>query len=335
MWKNFLPIWLVLLSAIALWWPDITTKFDPFLDPKSHFPILLDVLFASAMFAIGTLLPREEIDRLMARWPTVFLGASTQYLVMPLLAFGLASLPGLSVEAKIGIILAGSVPGAMASNILTMQARGNVSYSVSLTTTTTILSPLIVPAILSFSLSSLISTQELDLKAQFDPQKLGVNLMLTVAGPVILGHLCSRYSSRVQNTSRAVSELIANLLILWIIAVVVAIFREQFLLEPIVILVLLVLNLVGYTSGYGVGKLFKLDEGMKRALTMEVGMQNAGLGAVLASKLFADRPAVAIPTVLYMFGCMLSGTILAGIWRARTTENSDLNLNSTIVDEQS
>jgi len=81
-----------------------------------------------------------------------------------------------------------------------------------------------------------------------------------------------------------------------------------------------VLNLVGYGAGYGIGKLARLDEPMRRALVLEVGMQNAGLGSLLAVKLFPDHPDAAIPTVLYMFGCMLTGAILAQIWHRRVPE---------------
>jgi BASS family bile acid:Na+ symporter len=78
--------------------------------------------------------------------------------------------------------------------------------------------------------------------------------------------------------------------------------------------VLLLINLLGYAAGYFGGGRLKLKQSMRRALTLEVGMQNAGLGTVLVLGLFKDQPAVAIPTAVYTFGCMLTGTLLAQWW---------------------
>jgi bile acid:Na+ symporter, BASS family len=324
--QRFLPVWLLLLSAAAFWWPETRFAFDPFLDPKTFADSrlagtpydFLGLIFAFAMFAIGTLLPPDEISGLVRKWPTVFLGTGAQYLVMPLLAVLLAMLLPLSLEARMGVILAGSVPGAMASNVLTLQAKGNVSYSVSLTATATILSPLVVPAVLSLAFSTLETSGRGDFRKPFDPIATGLNLLCTVAIPVVSGYLVARYSPSVRSGASRFSELSANLVILWIIAVIVALNRERFEVGTLLLVALVILNVAGYLAGYGTGKLFRLDEPMRRALTLEVGMQNAGLGAVLAGRLFPDNPAVAIPTVVYMFGCMLTGTLLAAAWRRRS-----------------
>lgn len=116
-----------------------------------------------------------------------------------------------------------------------------------------------------------------------------------------------------------IGSIIANLAILWIIAVVVAVNREKIAslgsdIAPAVRLVgaLALINGLGYLSGYASGAALKFPEPMRRALTLEVGMQNAGLGATLAASAFAAE--AAIPPALYMFGCMLTGTVLARMW---------------------
>lgn len=345
--QRYLLLWLLLLSGLALWWPEVTASFDPFLAFTGLHAQIMGIIFAVAMFAIGTLLPKAEIALIFQKWPCVFLGTLAQYSVMPLLGWGLASALDVSPGIKIGFILAGSVPGAMASNILTLQARGNVSYSVSLTTVSTLLSPLIVPAVLSLSLASVTPVQPLPLapsvqettdepgeeqnekkeepvtlQTYFDPVSTGWNLAWTVAIPVVCGHLVSRFSPAAAAISKRVSEPAANLIILWIIAVIVAKSRNHFEIAGLVVAGLLVLNVVGYAAGYGMGKLAGLDAPMRRALVLEVGMQNAGLGSLLAVKLFSEYPDATIPTVLYMFGCMLTGTILAQIWHRRVTADS-------------
>jgi BASS family bile acid:Na+ symporter len=315
--QNYLPLWLLILSGCAFWWPKISSQFDPFLAFDALHAESLTVIFAVAMFAIGTLLPAEEVSQVLAKWPRVFLGTLAQFIIMPLLGWGLAVMLDVSVATKIGFILVGSVPGAMASNILTLQARGNVSYSVSLTTVSTLLSPLVVPTVLMLSLSSVISLEDVDLKKYFDPFKIGIKLSWSVALPVVLGHVMTRFSKSLASVSRKISEPVANLVILWIIAVIVAKTRDHFQLSAMIVVGLFLLNLLGYLSGYGVGKVAGLNEPMRRSLVLEVGMQNAGLGSLLAVKIFPDHPGAAIPTVLYMFGCMLTGAVLARIWSAR------------------
>ena len=86
---------------------------------------------------------------------------------------------------------------------------------------------------------------------------------------------------------------------------------------------LLLLNLFGYASGFLGGKLLKLPTSMRRALTLEVGMQNAGLGTALVKVLFPEDTAVLVPPALYTFGCMLTGTILARVWSRRSTDETE------------
>jgi BASS family bile acid:Na+ symporter len=225
---------------------------------------------------------------------------------MPVLAYGMSRVFDLDDASTIGLIMVGCVPGAMASNVLTLAARGNVSYSVSLTTSATLLSPVVVPFVLSLTLGRSV---EIDPLAEFS------KLMLLVVGPVLTGHLLCRFSKSVDRVMQASGVVIANCAILWIIATVVGLNRDRLGdTTPKVLLALLLVNLLGYAAGFTGGRLMRLPVGMKRALTLEVGMQNAGLGTVLVLDLFRDNPAVAIPTAAYTFGCMLTGTILAQIW---------------------
>jgi BASS family bile acid:Na+ symporter len=119
--------------------------------------------------------------------------------------------------------------------------------------------------------------------------------------------------------------VVANLVILWLIAVVVALNRHRLGQAGWDVLVaLLAVNVLGYYAGYLGGMLLRLPEGMRRALTIEIGMQNAGLGTTLVLQLFPEQPAAAIPPALYTFGCMLTGTLLARwwAWRDGSTETS-------------
>jgi BASS family bile acid:Na+ symporter len=300
-----LLFWLIVISALAFWWPSGSAGssywFDPFLASKPG----LNWLFALTMLAIGSLLPPDEVRQLARRWPAVLAGTAVQYTAMPLLAWLVSGWFGLEGPVRIGVLIAGCVPGAMASNVLTLMARGNVSYSVSLTTSATLLSPLAVPLALRLAIGSSHDS--------FPALELIWQLCWMVVLPVLVGYSLARLWHSWAGWAQRLGPMIANLAILWIIAVTVAANRETLLaMRSAFLVALLSLNLGGYLAGYLAGEAMRLPPPMVRALTLEIGMQNAGLGAVLAMRLFGPQAAVA--PACYSFGCMLTGTILAAVW---------------------
>ena len=309
MFQRFILAWLVLLCVPALYWERwLPGVWDPFLESRPG----LNYLFAATMLAIGSLLPGDEIRQVARRWPTVLGGTAVQYTAMPLLAWAMARLFGLEGPALVGVLMAGCVPGAMASNVLTLMARGNVSYSVSLTASATLLSPIAVPLTLWLVLG--------EGHEDFPAARLIGQLCWMVVGPVVAGHLLSRASRRWAAWSGRFGAVVANLAILWTIAVTVAGNRENLThLSGRILPALLALNIGGYLAGYAAGRAMRLPPEMRRALTLEIGMQNAGLGAVLAKDLFGAAAAMA--PAMYTFGCMCTGTVLARIWAAGGSED--------------
>lgn len=333
--QRHLLLWLILSSAIAIWWPSLwghgrssdaensetgaPSQFDPLLvysaetgRPRPRFP--LGTVVAFTMFAIGTLLPRDEVAMVVQRWPTVLGGTTVQYTSMPLLAWGLATAFDLPRDLFVGIVLVGCVPGAMASNVLTLAARGNISYSVSLTTLATLLSPMVVPLALQLTLRT---------RASIDSVAISLQLLREVVGPVIAGYVLCHVWERQALLFRRIAGPLANLAILWIIATVVALNRDRLQqISSSILSVLVLLNFGGYLAGYLGASAMRLGDGMRKALTLEVGMQNAGVGTALAMKWFEETPTAAIPTAAYTFGCMLTGTMLAK-WFARGSSLED------------
>jgi len=310
--QRYLLFWLILLSGVAVFWDRfLPGNFHPFHESKPYLPYL----FTATMFVIGSLLPANEVREVFRRWHTVLSGTFVQYTVMPALAFLMSLFFLDQPELRVGIILVGCVPGAMASNVLTLAARGNVSYSVCLTTSATLLSPLLVPLVLYVAVSGTDIDGVQLAKSSFE------KLLTQVVLPVILGHLLSQIHHGFSRLMQVFGPTFANLSILWIIATVISLQEDQ--LKKVFLSLaaaLLVINLLGYLLGYLAGAVIQLNEPMRRALTLEVGMQNAGLGAVLAGQLFPGQELIALPPALYMFGCMLTGTILAQIW-SHQTEN--------------
>lgn len=301
-----LLVWLLISSVIAFWWPAERWGWDPF--PLS--PALLWSLIVITMFCLGTLVRPEELAPLRTRPWWIALGVLTQVTVMPLAAWSITRLVPMPGEVAAGVILVGCVPGAMASNVLTHTAGGSVAYSVSLTSVATLLSPLTVPLML-WIVSDVRAEPSL-----LNPLQTATRLLWGVVAPTIGGYCLARRFDAVRRLSDRLASPIAAVALLWIIAGVVAGNRDRLAeLGGTLAAALLAINLVGYVGGRVVASLARLPERFARALTLEVGMQNAGLGTALAVSLYGATTIATIPTAAYTFGCMLTGTMLAMWWR--------------------
>jgi BASS family bile acid:Na+ symporter len=306
--QRYLLAWLILSSSISYIWPALWSPELNFPDPfKATTTGMISWMIGITMFAIGMMLPRDEVRQVIRRWPVVLGGTLVQFATMPLLAFTIGTLLNIRGDAFVGLVLVGCVPGAMASNVLTMNACGNISYSVSLTTTATLLSPLAVPLLLGMALAA-------DKSVSLSMSDISLKLLLTVVGPVAAGNWLIRTIPSWEDQTRRLGTLVANLAILWIITVVVGKNRDR--IDQVhfqLLLALVLVNVCGYIAGFLGGRAMGLPIAMRRALTLEVGMQNAGLGTWLAMALFPDTT-VAIAPAIYTFGCMLTGTLLANVW---------------------
>lgn len=297
--QRWLLIGLILSSGLSFVWP--VAWWNPLVASRDW----LGVLIAATMFSVGCLLPVAEIRQVGRRWPLVIAGTLIQYAAMPITAFTVARAFQFDSGTTAGMVLVGCVPGAMASNVLTLLARGNTSYSVCLTTLATLLSPVAVPTALSLTL---------DAEHTINFQATAWLLTWQVVLPVFAGFMLCRVSSLGERAMQRIGPWVANVTILWIIAAVVALNRDRAqLVTGTIVVALVVINLVGYLAGYFGGAALRMDEPMRRALTLEVGMQNCGLGTTLALSLFPGTTA-AIPTAVYTFGCMLTGAMLATWW---------------------
>ena len=319
---NSLLFWLVVSSGVAFLWPAKGIGFDPFVAP----PGLMWSLIVVTMFCLGTLVRPDELRPLRRRPWWVVLGVATQILVMPAAAWLATRLIPMPEEIAAGVILVGCVPGAMASNVLTNTAGGSVAYSVSLTTVATLLSPITVPLVLSVVANA---------RAEHPLMWTSIILAVFVVLPTVIGYLLSRRSQRLRRFSLRCSSMVASLALLWIIASVVAANRDKLAGVGLLLLAaLLTVNLVGYLAGFAVGSAASLPDRFRRALSLEVGMQNAGLGTALAASMYGTETTATIPTAAYTFGCMLTGTVLAIVWRSVDKKRDNVTPDSMVLDAE-
>jgi BASS family bile acid:Na+ symporter len=251
----------------------------------------------------------------------ILLGAVAQYTIMPFVAFGLTKVFGLDPYLAVGIILVGCCPGGVSSNVMSFLARGDVTYSVSMTMVSTLLAPIMTPLLVLWLADTSINVNAVG---------MFLNILYVTVAPITIGFLCNHFLGKrpVFKEIQANMPAVSVIGLMLIVGGVVVTVRPQLLTNgfSLIFLVLAVVfchNALGYVLGYSVGRLFKFNTAKKRTIAIEVGVQNAGMATVLAMAFFANPENVAAnpKAVLCMVPCALScayhsisGTVLANIF---------------------
>ncbi|SEE95439.1 bile acid:Na+ symporter, BASS family [Arthrobacter alpinus] len=265
-------------------------------------PYLLGII----MFCMGLTLTLPDFTAVAKRPWAVALGLCAHYIIMPgvgwLIAMGLHLTP----ELAAGVILVGCAPSGTASNVMAFLAKGDVALSVAVATVSTLIAPIVMPALTLFLAGSLLNV---------DAGAMMVDILKTVLVPVIAGLLARLFLNRLVNFVLPVLPWISAVVISVIVAIVVAGSASKIVAAGgIVFLAVILHNGFGLGLGYLAGKLGRLDAKARRALAFEVGMQNSGLAATLATAHFS--PLAALPSAVFSVWHNISGAVVAA-WLAR------------------
>jgi BASS family bile acid:Na+ symporter len=287
-------LWVILAGIVGFLFPGF------FIAQKTF----MDFYFAITMFGIGIVLNPEDFVNIFKNIKVVLVGVVAQFSIMPISAYLVSKLFSFSDDFSLGLILTGSAPGAMASNVLSFLAGADVAYSVSLTTVSTFLAPILTPLLTLILANTILDIPFWDLMRS-------VSLMVLL--PLILGIFVRRFSGEKIVPITKIFPSISSLFIAFICGLVIALNREYiFNITLWIFAAAIVLNLSGLYLGYLTGYLFSFDKLKKRALSIEIGMQNAGLGSVLALKHFNEK--TALPAIIFVFICILTASVLVPIW---------------------
>jgi len=263
------------------------------------------LFFALTMFGIGVALQLEDFKRILKKPAVVMVGSVAQFTIMPIGAFLLAKLFNLSHPLTVGLILTGAAPGAMASNTMSYIAGADAAYSVSLTTVSTFLCPILTPW-LTMKLAGSA------LPVAFWPMFLDIMIMVIL--PLFLGFLVRYCFQRQVEPILPLFPALSATFIIFICSVVIALNQKRLpQITGVILAVGLILNLYGMATGYGVGALFRMPTLRRRALSIEIGMQNAGLGTTLALAHLGEE--AAIPAAIFVFICIITASIAAAFWQ--------------------
>ncbi|MGR9106939.1 MAG: bile acid:sodium symporter family protein [Gammaproteobacteria bacterium] len=261
-------------------------------------------LLSLVMFGMGMTLSFAHFLEVLKKPGVISLAVLTQFFVMPLSAFYIAEILGLSRELTVGMVLVGASSGGTASNVICYLAKGDVALSILLTSTSTLVAVLATPSLTYLYLHESVAVPFAGMLA---------SVLKIVLVPVLLGTLLNSLFARHFARIRAIFPLLSSLSIVLIIAIIVAVNRPTLASAgPLILLAVFLHNLCGLLSGYGVARLFGYSEQVCRTLCIEVGMQNSGLSVALAVGFFA--PATALPGAIFSVWHNISGSLLAGYW---------------------
>ncbi len=300
---------LIIFAAvtIALYYPKYFVEFEGF-----KLATLITPLIQLIMFGMGTSMSVKDFVGVVKTPRAVLIGVLCQFSIMPFLGFTLASLSGFPPEIAAGIILIGCSPSGMASNVMSYLAKANLALSITITSVTTLLAPLMTPLLMKLLAGAFIEINMLDM--MWDIVKM-------VIIPIGAGLLFNKLLSGKAKWLDQAMPLVSMFGIAFIIVIITAAGRDSLLTIGLLLIVLVLIhNIFGYTLGYWAGRLFKMNEKDCRTIAIEVGMQNGGLASGIAKEM-GKIATVGLAAAVFGPLMNITGSILASYWHRKTPKD--------------
>jgi BASS family bile acid:Na+ symporter len=297
--KTF-AVWVILFAVLGYLLPDVFRQIGPY----------IVTLLGIIMFGMGLTLSLDDFREVGRRPFDVGIGVVAQFLIMPLLAVLLTKLIPMSPEVAAGVILVGCCPGGTSSNVMTYLSKGDVALSVACTSVTTLLAPLVTPFLVWMFASQYLPV---------DAWAMFLSIVKVVLLPLAVGFVVQKLLPNAVKAAVPVLPLVSVVGIVLIVSAVVAASKGAIATSGLLIFAVVVLhNGLGYLLGFFAAKAFGLSLAKRKAIAIEVGMQNSGLGAALASAYFS--PVAAVPSAIFSVWHNISGALLANYFSGRTQE---------------
>ena len=302
--SEYMGILVLAAALLALTFPDLLGQVRP---------TVISYLLGVVMFGMGLTLNLRDFKIVFSRPKDVIIGCLAQFTVMPLLAWGLAWLFRLDEALALGVVLVGCSPGGTASNVITYLAKGDLALSVGMTGVSTLLAPLLTP-LLTWALAG--KSVDVDVVSMF------MSILCVVILPIVVGLLVKWLLPKFTERATDYLPAFSSVAIAFIVAIIIAANADKLLAGGLLIVVVVMLhNVCGLSLGYLIGRLLRLAEPKKRAISIEVGMQNSGLASSLATIHFAAYPLATIPGAIFSVWHNLSGAAVAYLYRRKAIDN--------------
>ena len=283
----------------------------------------VNYLLMIVMFGMGLTMKPSDFALVFKRPKDILLGCAAQFVIMPLLAFGLSRLFQLDTALTAGVVLVGTCPGGTSSNVITYLSKGDVPLSIGMTSVNTLLAPLLTPALTYLFLQTTVNV---------NVWSMFLSIIQVILLPIVVGFVINRFLGKYTEKAVKVLPMVSTIAICMIVATVVSHNAEKIYTCGALVLVVVILhNLLGYLCGFGLGKLLRLKPSKVKALSIEIGMQNSGLATSLASSSFSQLAMATVPGAIFSVWHNISGAILAGIYRRwdKTGSKQNAEKNST------
>lgn len=295
--KSF-ALWVILFAVAGFFFPETFRQLAPW----------IVTLLAIIMFGMGLTISVDDFREVAKRPLEVGIGVVSQFLIMPLLAVLLTRIIPMSPEVAAGVILVGCCPGGTSSNVMTYLSKGDVALSVACTSVTTLLAPIVTPFLVW-----MFARQYLPV----DAMAMFLSIVKVVLVPLALGFALQRLAPGLVRGALPVLPLVSVIGIVLIVAAVVGASKGAIAQSGLLIFAVVVLhNSLGYLLGFFAAKAFGLSLAKRKAIAIEVGMQNSGLGAALANAYFS--PVAAVPSAIFSVWHNISGALLANWFSSRS-----------------
>lgn len=272
------------------------------------------VILGLIMLTMGLTLTTQDFKIVAQRPMDIFVGAVAQFLIMPGVAYLLVNVWHLEPALALGILLVGCCPGGVSSNIMSYLCHGDVAFSVGMTCASTILAPVMTPLLMQLTAGAII---EIDTVGMF------LNILIVTILPITIGCILNYYYSKLESfkTLQALMPGTSVILLACIVGGVISTVHDPLVERGLILFiwtfaVVFCHNSLGYLLGWLSGRLAGFNTAKKRTISIEVGMQNAGLATVLAGTFFAAQPLSVLPCAISCAWHSISGTILAGLYRS-------------------
>ncbi|MGR3199102.1 MAG: bile acid:sodium symporter family protein [Paracoccus sp. (in: a-proteobacteria)] len=295
---NTFAVWVLLFAVLGFLLPDVFRQLTPWI------VTLLGVI----MFGMGLTISTKDFAEVLRRPFDVGLGVVSQFVIMPLLAFALTRIIPMPPEVAAGVILVGCCPGGTSSNVMTYLAKGDTALSVACTSVTTLLAPVVTPFLVLMLASEYLPV---DAWAMFQ------SILKVVLLPLALGFAAQKLVPGLVRAAIPALPLVSVTGIVLIVAAVVGASKGAIAQSGMMIFAVVLLhNGLGYLIGFAAARVAGLDLPRRKAIAIEVGMQNSGLAAALATAYFS--PLAAVPAAIFSVWHNISGAVAASVMSGMT-----------------
>ena len=296
--SEYMGVLVLAVALLALAFPSVFQQVRP---------TVINYLLGVVMFGMGLTLNLQDFKIVFSRPKDVVIGCLAQFTVMPLLAWALARAFQLDEALALGVVLVGCCPGGTASNVITYLAKGDLALSVGMTGVSTLLAPFLTP-LLTWALAG--KSVDVNVASMF------LSILWVVILPIVVGLLVKWMWPKFTEKTIDYLPAFSSIAIALIVAIIISANATKLLAGGLLIVIVVMLhNICGLSLGYAIGRLLRLSGPKKRAISIEVGMQNSGLASSLATIHFAAYPLATIPGAIFSVWHNISGAAVAYLYR--------------------